>query len=68
MFQRIIRRFQRKINIIYKNYPPCGRIPCQCLLYLDLNKVEEKEQYLSCYETWFRFTELNITKEMKNDK
>ena len=59
MFSRIIQQFRRQINIIYKDYPPCGRDLCECLLYLDLNKAEEKQTYLSCYETWFHFRNRN---------
>ena len=55
MYQNIIQQSRRKTNVIYKNYPPCGRIPCECLLYLDLHRRVEKERYLSCYNSWFHF-------------
>ena len=50
-----INRKNINVNVIYKNYPPCGRIPCECLLYLDLHRRVEKERYLSCYNSWFHF-------------
>ena len=55
MIQRYIKQFTKKINIIQNGYKPCGRKPCQCLIYLDLNTKEDKKTYLECYETWLNW-------------
>ena len=55
MLQNLIKQFIKKKNIIYRNYPSCGRKPCECLVYLDLNNKNDKNTYLICYESWFNW-------------
>ena len=59
MLQRIMKRFTRQTNIIYKKYPPCGREICLCLLDLDLTNQKDRQSYLDCYETWFNYMHMN---------
>ena len=55
MLQKVIKQFMNKTNIIYKKYPPCGRNPCQCLRYLNLNNKNDIKTYLDCYDTWYNY-------------
>ena len=50
MLQNLIKQFIKKINIIYRN-----DLPCECLVYLDLNNKNDKNTYLICYESWFNW-------------
>ena len=53
MIQSLFKEFFKKIYpIVNKNinyYPPCNRDICYCYRYLDLNDIQNKYFYDSCY-------------------
>ena len=59
MLQYLLKEFSKKIYpIVNKNmnyYPPCGRDPCYCYRYLDLNDIQNKYFYDSCFRSRIHF-------------
>ena len=62
MIQYLFKEFSKKIYpIVNKNmnyYPPCGRDPCYCYRYLDLNDIQNKYFYESCYRSRIHFKDI----------
>ena len=68
MIQQLVSRYIVKH---ISKYPSCGRDPCYCLMYFNLNDKNEKQFYLDCYETKLNFKHKEdhlINKSNKLDK
>ena len=56
--KRFIQNALYYTNYIHKvnNVPPCGRLPCYCILQGNLKKGYNYKFYLKCYKSWVDFS------------